>query len=454
MTNPFHYNRPVEPAYFVGRWPLVHKIADDLARADGDSYAIVGGRRFGKSSLLLALQQQLVERLDVAQTGEIHVLPLMLDFKALRLDAHQHLFAQVIEELRWTMRPTRSLRRRGPHLPLELDDALLDQLYPPGQPPASLNTFRRAIGDVIDRAFDVYGELRLVLLIDEIEEALDREWTETLFNQLRALIYGGALVESLRLVIAGDDRVLKMRAQGSPLLNMLVPEYLAVLDEADTRHIIARAQDVPAAVADAVVGQSGGHPYLTQSLMHQLWEKGLAQASPSSVTTVAHQLTVTRRGILENWYEAIGPAGQATLAVLTAAAAEAWLSEAEIKAQVTNRSVPVTEGLTSLCYHGFAVHDGDWRRYRYSGELFRDWFREEYERGDAQAGVDRGRLHERLVAGFDLVELDGLIFELGLAPDDIAGDTISSKSQELVLYYERRNRLRDLLAAVDRLRPE
>jgi hypothetical protein len=327
-------------------------------------------------------------------------------------------------------------------------------LYPPDQPPASLNAFRRAIGDVIDRAFDVYGELRLVLLIDEIEEALDREWTETLFNQLRALIYGGALVESLRLVIAGDDRVLKMRAQGSPLLNMLVPEYLAVLDEADTRHIIARAPDVPAAVADAVVRQSGGHPYLTQSLMHQLWEKGLAQASPENVTTVAHQLAVTRRGILENWYEAIGPAGQTTLAVLASAGEKTWLSEEEIKAQVANRSVSVTEGLTSLCYNGFAVHDGDWRRYHYTGDLFRDWFRKEYERGGDQAGVDREQLHERLVAGFDLPELDGLIFRLGLTPDDVAGDTISSKAQELVLYCERRNRLRDLLEAVDRLRPE
>ena len=67
---------------------------------------------------------------------------------------------------------------------------------------------------------------------------------------------------------------------------------------------------------------------------------------------------------------------------------------------------------------------------------------------------DRRRLYQRLVRGFDLEEIKNLVFHLGLSPDDIVGDTIPIKARELVLYYQRRDRLDTLQAALDRLRPE
>ncbi len=450
MHNPFHYNRPVEPQDFVGRWPLVHQIADDLAQINGESYAIVGGRRFGKSSMLLALRHTLLERLAETAPGETHLLPLLLDFKALELDTHHRFFAQVTEELRWITNPARS-PRRGPHLPLDLTPHPLDRLYPPGGPPASLNTFKRTLGQVIDCAFDTYGPLRLVLLIDEVEEALNRPWTETFFNQLRSLVYSGGLVESLRLVIAGDDRVLKMRAQGSPLLNMLEPEYLSVFNQADTRKLVDRAENLPSSVADAVMLQSGGHPYLIQSLMHSIWEAGAARSTLETVEAAVHQLYIQRRGILKNWHASVGCAGRAVYTVLAQANQADWLSEGEIETRINDAYLSVTEGVINLCYNGFAQHDGHWRRYRRTGELFRDWFLEEQ---DTQPEDTLRRLRQRLVTGFNLPELDDLIFELGIAPDEIAGQTRSAKARELVSYCQRNERLGDLEATVNRLRPQ
>ena len=43
--NPYQYLRPVSPDAFVGRWRLVHEIADDLSLEGGESHAIVAGRR-------------------------------------------------------------------------------------------------------------------------------------------------------------------------------------------------------------------------------------------------------------------------------------------------------------------------------------------------------------------------------------------------------------------------
>ncbi|MGD9098945.1 MAG: sigma 54-interacting transcriptional regulator [Anaerolineae bacterium] len=71
----------------------------------------------------------------------------------------------------------------------------------------------------------------------------------------------------------------------------------------------------------------------------------------------------------------------------------------------------------------------------------------------ARQTPDRQRLYERLISGFDLEEINDLVFQLGLSPDDIVGDTIPVKARELVLYYQRRGRLDELQEALNRLRP-
>ena len=68
---------------------------------------------------------------------------------------------------------------------------------------------------------------------------------------------------------------------------------------------------------------------------------------------------------------------------------------------------------------------------------------------------DRQRLHQRLIEGFDLEEMNNLIFYLGLTPGEIAGDTIPIKARNLVLYCERRRGLLDKLQdKLDRMRPQ
>ena len=57
-ANPFNYLRSVPPAAFLGRWPLVRTIAQDLLGASDNSHAIIAGRRLGKTSLLRALEHQ------------------------------------------------------------------------------------------------------------------------------------------------------------------------------------------------------------------------------------------------------------------------------------------------------------------------------------------------------------------------------------------------------------
>ena len=57
MPNPFNFGTPVNPQKLIGRWEQIEAVANDLINAGGHSHAVVGGRRFGKSSFLDALCQ-------------------------------------------------------------------------------------------------------------------------------------------------------------------------------------------------------------------------------------------------------------------------------------------------------------------------------------------------------------------------------------------------------------
>ena len=53
----------------------------------------------------------------------------------------------------------------------------------------TLQEFEDSIGYVLQQLSASGRHVRLVFLIDEIDDALDKSWTEALFNQLRALVY-------------------------------------------------------------------------------------------------------------------------------------------------------------------------------------------------------------------------------------------------------------------------
>lgn len=56
-----------------------------------------------------------------------------------------------------------------------------------------------------------------------------------------------------------------------------------------------------------------------------------------------------------------------------------------------------------------------------------------------------GEIVKLLAQGFDLKELNGVAFELGIEPDRIPGDTREEKARELAAYCDRRNRLQVLI---------
>ncbi len=370
-VNPFDFG-PARPTEFVGRWPLVNELADQLAAGQA-SYGIIGGRRFGKTSILNVLRHTLWETHGAGSARP--VLPLLLDPTLYSFKSPEHFFAILLQQV---------LRRTDDRSPDPYDELAYTRISLNGtqmanlaarNPPAiiSASDFAEAMNIILDRLETSHGPRRLVVLLDEFDSLLDYVWHQDLFAQLRASIVSGDLQMRLRLVLAGSHRFLdEASRRGSPLWNMLQLRYLSALDEASTRELSARAGGLAEAVQQAVWQQSGGHPFIASYLLHHLWRAGSDQVTEGTVADLAEQFMQLEAAHLDGWSKAIGLSGLQIYGLFVDA--PGWIARKDLVKEVNDPKVPTSRALTALGYHGLLVPSPTWNQYRRGGDLFCNWY--------------------------------------------------------------------------------
>ncbi|MEM7132786.1 MAG: CHAT domain-containing protein [Chloroflexota bacterium] len=375
MRNPFQYNLPVDPDRFVGRWPLVERMALELTIDRGDSFALIAGRRMGKSSLLRALSHQLRAGVD----GDW--LPLVIPYDLKREpQSAEHFFALILRAVQ--RRVGQNVRRRPkdawPH-PIALDEPWFGDLL--AADALALEEFEDALGHVLEKLETPLAQVRVILLLDEGDEIVNKPWCDTLFNRLRALIYDSELKSQIRLVLTGSHRIIR-RAEGSPFWNVLKREDLHVFDRDGFNELVTPAGELPEELKHTIWQQSGGHPFIAQYLLHHLWlehaEAGLASIDPQAVELPIAKLTTVDVEHLNGWVMGMEQAGLLSYDLL--AAAHDWVAERAIIERVANPAIDIKSGLTALCYHGVVRHNASYTHYQAAGQLFRDWYRSQRER--------------------------------------------------------------------------
>ena len=355
--NPFRFNLPTQPHELVGRRHIVDDLVSELHAWTGDSYAIVGGRRFGKSSLLLAVEHTLLSAWGQRGEGELHVLPVRFSLQdVLPLDTPESFFRAAIDET------CRALAALGP--PPGVEDA--GRAPAPRPPPPTLQGFEETVRR-IGRARP--GPLRIALLLDEMDSALGSAAVGALFGNLRSAISTGRLSDKIRIVAAGAGRFRELDEEGSPLFNVLTPIFLEPLDEAASRALIARAEGLDAAVADACIAAAGGHPFVLQFLLHHLHRAGAASAGAAELAAAEHRFLQERGPDLGAWFRAVGREGQRVYGVLSRTGG--WMSAGAIGRELADRPGAVQRGVDALCFHGLVLQRNGHREHRVGGELFR-----------------------------------------------------------------------------------
>ncbi|CAN2042060.1 conserved hypothetical protein [Candidatus Magnetomoraceae bacterium gMMP-15] len=233
---PFHYLGPCSPEMFVGRSELIREI---LGGAQ-NSYAIAGGRRIGKTSLLIKLQTE-------AKTQKEY-RPFLLDCS--NFSSIQELINEII-------------RRLFPH-------------YYQGQKRVDNFTF----DEILERVKNL-EEKKLFLLLDEIDPLIKKAKDKSkdavkFFSSIR----GESNKNKVKLVISGFRMVMEMIDDNEhPLYNLCERKRLCALEHRDMKELISipflkmginlkPEQEVLTKIYDF----TAGHPSIVQYIAKQLFQ--------------------------------------------------------------------------------------------------------------------------------------------------------------------------------------
>ncbi len=288
-SNPFFHRGPVrDPAYFSGRTCEVQFLADLLRQ--GQSVAITGPRRFGKTSLLFHL---------------IH--PEVATAHGLGDDATRRVY---------------------------LDGGMLDGLDEEwfyGAVDRSLGGTADSVSypRFVDRLRTLAAQnLRCILVIDEFELiAANPRFGRELFNRLRGL----AAQLPLQFVTASKDPLVDLtfahsETLSSPFFNMFAPLALTVLrdDEAvDLLVVNARRAGHPFApgTIDFLLDLAGPHPLFLQVAGYRAFaaiagEGRQGTLSPEARSVVRAQTLADLAPHLQYYWSSLDPEARYTLAAL------------------------------------------------------------------------------------------------------------------------------------------
>ena len=399
MPNPFFYGDAVPVDLFLDRERYLRRIAGRIINR-GQSTAIIGEPRTGKTSLLLYLDSLEAQKL-YGERGE-RLLFSYLDAQTL---AGQFCQAQFWE---YALRPLQE-RVVTPN---------------PDSPLAQAYEICRANGFgafVLERLFAQMAPTgwQLVLMLDEFDVLLHHPILNCaeFFGSLRSLATRsqGALalvIASRRSLASLNKATQQFSRMGSPYFNFLSEVTLGPLPYKAIATLLRRAEGRFTLDDCHFIREiAGGHPYLLQVAAFEQWEAhGEGQDDPSRRwQQVGHSLYEEAARTLGDTWQFWPP----TLRWSFAAVALDHMSF--LFGLQTDRAVPET---------------------------------------GAPRHADLIKLFETLDRRFGEDDLQTLCFYLNVDYDNLPAGGRATKARELISYLRRRNRIPELLGTGRRLRPD
>jgi len=352
QTNP--YNCTIPGHLFVGHERLRRHLLDGFC--NGNSFAVLGGRRCGKTSLLFQIRSEL-------ETGGLEPftpLPRYLDIQSLNSVTPGDLFETIY-----------NLATRGASAP-------------PWSPPKRGREYQGFLAQ-LDQARTAmekqHGSRWLViLLVDELDAAIGRLPDDQFFQNLRNLLMVSDFHRHFRLVATGVSGMGDLISSGSSPLNNLRHRYLSILSSKQAHQLLAAGFGEPGLDPETeveVLRVTGRHPYLMQGVLDFLWQDtgGRGEAVDRKQIRVATREFLREHSDFPRWLDQFGPAEHEVYRSL-ADAPDGTMGVSELRRAIDPAIQDQTDhALTVLSYHA-VIDDSDLDEPRLAGTLFRDWYRD------------------------------------------------------------------------------
>ena len=358
--NPYKTTVPVDSSeLFIGREYELTEIIDRVIKnSQPISTILIGGRKIGKSSLLF----EIARRLAGQSKDNLQLVPTYVSFEGITGLSPAKIFTQMITSI---------------------GSSLNDQLgiMPIRSSPCSndaYSDFCEQLWAIMNYCNAVLGNVRFVVLIDEADRLLNHKWTTDVVSNLRDLINTSNLRFFIVLVITGfrefhDYALMETEGMGSVLGNAAYWTSLGVLSERECQQLITKPLhgSLSEQVVQAVYDQSGGHPFITQYLMQQIWVLDLAKISETDVVRAAQRFS-SQVKVFVNWCSQFSDWDEKVYCALASLGGFGGLETLFGRLASKGNMGELEDALDFLCYAGvIAKQDG---RFWVAGRLFCDWF--------------------------------------------------------------------------------
>ena len=361
--NPYNISKPAEGEMFVGRSDVLEEIIDRGLKDSGMPSIVVGGRRLGKTSLLFRIVSLL--RKSPYASDATWIIPAYLDFKKITpLNSPDKFWRALVDNT------VQTLRKNMPYLDLKNVEAQISQ-----DDANNFDRFTSHLNTLMETIIPRLGKVRIVFLIDEMEEMLGQEWTDSALGHLRWLHYSSPMRGSVSFVLTGfkDLHTYKEKV-GSPLTNIALTQTLSVLSYEESIELMTKPLKVPPTqtIQNEIYRQSGGHPFLIQYLMWRICHNNPVVATKDDVEE-AIDIFHRQRDDFQNWWGSLSEMEQKVYALL--ARDEHGMLKEDICAKLGIEKKKAGDALNFLCYLGIAKQEQN--HFCVSSLMFRDWAEEE-----------------------------------------------------------------------------
>jgi hypothetical protein len=362
----YDFTKPVsDPRMFTGRQEIRNEIL--LGARRGDSYAVIGGTRSGKTSLLFEVKRILLE--ELGSNSAFVVGPVFLSTHQFPRLSQTAIYREIILNFKTTVLPL-----RFPKLQLE-DGKLFDpqiseeQAFPAFQ--ETLETIVRTVSQ----------DLRIVIMIDEVDELQRHEWSKSFFNNLRHLISQSALQRNVSMLIAGTLAIYSLyNVAGSPFLNVISgTKKLRLLTLEETSQLInmPTGARLKPEITETIYAQTGGHPFLIQYIMKNLCDElgdSLAGATRQNIDNIVDKFLGERQDF-SNWASKFKDNDKAVYALIAGRGAP--VRKVELVQAIGNAEA-ANDSLELLAHLGL-IREIQRNQFENGGLMFMSWFGEHFD---------------------------------------------------------------------------
>ena len=354
MSNPYNYSEPGN--CFVGYKDLRDNICNNLQ--NNHSYAIIGGRRCGKTSILMQIENDLKK----AAESDSSIIPRRFSVNELSAVSPAILFETIFNLI------VRDIDLK--HSQTEFAEYQSGYEY---------QIFKENLDKISETQKQKYGpDWKIILVIDELDADVSKLSDDQFFQNLRHLDMESRFKRHFRLIVTGVKDMADLIMAGSPL-NHLKNEFLRILSLQEMEQLVKKGfspEDYSAYDLLPLYELTGGHPYLIQGILEIIWNtKDKEKDSLWHIQNLrnAGKTFLKQHHDFKRCLETFSQTEKAIYRCL-AKAPSGTANIGYIRSKTDTALHPdIEDALQVLSYHGL-IDDSDEEMPKIAGTLFRDWF--------------------------------------------------------------------------------